>query len=210
MRNAISSIARSFGSKKQDKPALKAQTEFGTLLYHYEGVNPGATFFPAAEQISEKEILQKAAEILRQRAKGKVLKTPKAAKDLALHHCSAMEQCGSGLILLGADFQVLDLVDVTLGTTDACDLSPREVVKAALSANATGVFVYVNTLNQKPTFSEEDGEFANMLRAALALMDIRLLDILKTGTGGCLSMREESAKRAEQEAKKAEKVAKAS
>lgn len=204
MLKAIQSVvSRKF---QEPKPQFKTRTEHGSLMFHYEGDEllevlrqPAA----AEKQLAEKDILQKAREILRERAQAKPLKSPSQAKELIKFHCATLETCASGVVLLGPDFNVLDIVDLTLGTWEGCDLSPREIVKAALAANATSVFVYTNTLNKKAPFSEAEVEFANVLRASLSLVDVRLLDVFKAGSGALLSLREESAKRHAQEEKKA-------
>jgi len=62
------------------------------------------------------------------------------------------------------------------GTIDGASVHPREVVKAALHANAAATILAHNHRSGDPEPSQADKRITTRLREALALVDIRILD----------------------------------
>jgi len=73
------------------------------------------------------------------------------------------------------------------GTIDGASVHPREVVKQALRRNAAAVILAHNHPSGVTEPSQADELITARLRAALALVDIRVLDHCIVGEGGCLS-----------------------
>mgnify|MGYP000896902239 CR=1 FL=1 len=77
------------------------------------------------------------------------------------------------------------------GTLAQTSVYPREVVKAGLAANAAAAIFAHNHPSGEPTPSAADGQLTHQLKAALALVDIKILDhFIVAGTASPLSFAE--------------------
>jgi len=85
------------------------------------------------------------------------------------------------VLLVDTKHRVIGLHEVGRGTLDACLVHPRDVFKAALLANASGVIVAHNHPSGDPTPSPEDLALCTRLRSAAAVIGIDLLDFLILG-----------------------------
>jgi len=74
------------------------------------------------------------------------------------------------------------------GTIDGTSVYPREVVKLALAANAAAVILAHNHPSGVAEPSQADERITRRLKAALELVDIRLLDHLVIGDGAATSL----------------------
>lgn len=74
------------------------------------------------------------------------------------------------------------------GTVDGASVYPREVVKSALAHNAAAVILAHNHPSGVAEPSIADEQITRRLRAALGLVDIRVLDHLVVSAGGCVSL----------------------
>jgi DNA repair protein RadC len=74
------------------------------------------------------------------------------------------------------------------GTIDGTSVYPREVVKEALATNAAAVILAHNHPSGVAEPSQADERITRRLKAALELVDIRLLDHLIIGDGETTSM----------------------
>ena len=74
------------------------------------------------------------------------------------------------------------------GTLDGASVYPREVVKSALAHNAAAVILAHNHPSGVAEPSAADEHITRRLKAALGLVDIRLLDHLVVTHGGCVSL----------------------
>lgn len=74
------------------------------------------------------------------------------------------------------------------GTVDAADVHPREVARRALHLNAAAVIVGHNHPSGNPEPSAADRTVTQRLKAALALVDVRLLDHFVIGDGRPVSL----------------------
>ena len=62
------------------------------------------------------------------------------------------------------------------GTLSQTSVYPREVVRLAMNANAAALIAYHNHPSGASTPSRADESLTSTLKAALAMMDVRLLD----------------------------------
>lgn len=76
------------------------------------------------------------------------------------------------------------------GTIDSASVYPREVVRSALKHNAAAVILAHNHPSGHTEPSRADAQITQRLKAALALVDIRVLDHLIIGDGPALSLAE--------------------
>ncbi len=79
--------------------------------------------------------------------------------------------------------RVLRFVELFRGTIDGTSVYPREVVKEALSVNAAAVILAHNHPSGVAEPSQADERITRRLKAALDLVDIRLLDHFVVGDG---------------------------
>ncbi len=84
--------------------------------------------------------------------------------------------------------RVLAFEELFRGTLDNTTVYPREVVKQALAHNAGAVILAHNHPSGVAEPSEADQLITRRIRAALELVDIRLLDHFVVGDGLCVSL----------------------
>ena len=80
------------------------------------------------------------------------------------------------VIFLDAHHRILDAEVMFRGTLTQTSVYPREVVKAALLANASAVIFAHNHPSGMPEPSQADRLLTDALRSALTTIDIRVLD----------------------------------
>ena len=84
--------------------------------------------------------------------------------------------------------RVLAFKEMFRGTIDGTSVYPREVVKEALNCNAAAVILAHNHPSGVAEPSQADERITRRLKAALELVDIRLLDHLVIGGGAATSL----------------------
>jgi DNA repair protein RadC len=80
------------------------------------------------------------------------------------------------VVFLDAQNRVLDVVELFRGTLTQTSVYPREVVIEALVRNAAAVILAHNHPSGHPEPSHADEALTRVLKSALALVDIRVLD----------------------------------
>lgn len=84
--------------------------------------------------------------------------------------------------------RVLSFEELFRGTIDGTSVYPREVVKQALKINAAAVILAHNHPSGIAEPSQADERITRRVKAALELVDIRLLDHLVIGDGSSTSL----------------------
>lgn len=84
--------------------------------------------------------------------------------------------------------RVLRFDEMFRGTIDGTSVYPREVVKEALAVNAAAVILAHNHPSGVSEPSQADERITRRLKAALELVDIRLLDHIIVGDGRATSL----------------------
>ena len=92
--------------------------------------------------------------------------------------------------MLDSRHGVLGTVEMFHGTLAQTSVYPREVVKAALHANAAALVLYHNHPSGQPEPSRADEHLTKVLKGALELVDIRVLDHIVVGGGRFVSLAE--------------------
>ena len=85
---------------------------------------------------------------------------------------------------------MIEAEELFRGTINAAAVYPREVVKAALRHNARSVILAHNHPSGQTEPSVADRRLTDMLRQALALVDVHVLDHCIVGHDQCLSFAE--------------------
>lgn len=141
--------------------------------------------------LSELEVLEWALAILEERFKrSNYLTNPSLVKDYLKAQLATEEREVFALILLDSQHGVIGFEKLFYGTIDSASVYPREVVKAALSANAAAVVMAHNHPSGHAEPSQADIALTKRLQNALNTVDVRLLDHLVIGGTDAVSFAE--------------------
>ena len=144
-----------------------------------------------AQSGEAESVLSAAKEILATRIKhGDALSSPQTVRDylrLLLHD---REHEVFVVVMLDAQHRVLSTAELFRGTLTQTSVYPREVVKAALKANAAAVIFAHNHPSGVAEPSRADELLTRQLKEALALVDIKVLDHFIVAGSSALSFAE--------------------
>ena len=95
-----------------------------------------------------------------------------------------------GCLYLDTKHRPIVFKELFRGTIDGASVYPREVVRTVLATNAAAVIVAHNHPSGVAEPSPADQALTQRLRAALALVDVRLIDHIVVGEGDSVSFSE--------------------
>ena len=146
-----------------------------TTLY----VRDGDQFREAGSQ----DVLDRANALLAQRFRSgsPVLSAPNRTREFLQLKLGALEHEIFAVLFLDNRHRLIEYVELFRGTIDGASVHPREVVKEALVRNAAAVICAHGHPSGDPSPSRADELITAKLKAALALVDIRLVDHLVVG-----------------------------
>ena len=104
------------------------------------------------------------------------LSSPESVRDYLRMLLSGREHEVFVVVLLDAQHRVLHCEEMFRGTLTQTSVYPREVVKTALAANAASVIFAHNHPSGASEPSQADELLTRELKAALALVDVKVLD----------------------------------
>jgi DNA repair protein RadC len=168
--------------------------EFGSLrsllsadadrLCRHRGVGPARyAGLQAALELARRhhlEVLQAGPALTSPRLAGEYLRAELRDRDYEVFCC----------LYLDSRHRVTGFEELFAGTIDGASVHPREVVKRALARRAAAVILAHNHPSGVAEPSRADECVTVRLRDALALVDIRVVDHLIVGEGGCVSLAE--------------------
>lgn len=129
----------------------------------------------------ESILISKALEIAERRAtKSTYCDSPRAVIDYLKVKNMELEREVFSVIWLDNRHGVIECQDLFFGTIDGASVYPREVLKAALYANAAACIICHNHPSGEPTPSQADKNITQKLKDALGIIDIRVLDHIIT------------------------------
>ena len=141
-----------------------------------------------AELVAVLELARRAlAEQLRER---EVFSTPDAVKHYLQLHLAQRGHEVFAVLFLDSQNRLLALEELFRGTLTQTSVYPREVVLHALKHKAAAVVLAHNHPSGTVQPSRADEALTQTLKAALALVDVRVLDHVIVGPGQALSMAE--------------------
>ncbi len=141
-----------------------------------------------AELLAVLELARRAlAEQLRERA---ALDTPQAVKSYLQLHLADKKHESFAVLFLDNQHRLLALEELFRGTLAQTRVYPREVVLRALHHHAAAVVLAHNHPSGAVEPSQADESLTQGLKAALALVDVRVLDHVIVAPGKALSMAE--------------------
>lgn len=140
-------------------------------------------------------LIECAGELLRRRAlkvllRANVLESPQQVKSYLQAHFVDYGFEAFVAVFLDARHAVIGVEELFRGTLCQTSVYPREVVKRALAHNAAALIVAHNHPSGVPEPSRADEHLTNGLKAALNLVDVRLLDHFVVGLDRCVSFAE--------------------
>lgn len=137
------------------------------------------------------EVLQVAQQLLFEQVRGhEVLSSPQVVKDFLCVRLGGLEHELFAVLMLDAQNRLIEYVELFRGTVSQTSVYPREVVKEALARNAAAVVFVHNHPSGSPEPSRADEHLTQTLKAALTLVDVRVLDHLIVGGTTVLSLAE--------------------
>jgi len=116
--------------------------------------------------------------------------TPEAVKDYLKLHFAGREYESFVVLYLDAQNCLIEVEELFRGTLTQTSVYPREVVKSALRFNAAAVMLSHNHPSGSVTPSRADEHLTQTLKAALSLVDVRVLDHLVIAGNNALSFAE--------------------
>jgi DNA repair protein RadC len=119
-----------------------------------------------------------------------VIKSPETAKDYLTLRMGAYEREVFTVIFLDAQNRVIECREMFQGTLTQTSVYPREVVKLALTLNAASLILAHNHPSGVCEPSRADEALTQTLKAALSLVDVRVLDHMVVAGGSVLSFAE--------------------
>ena len=125
------------------------------------------------------EVLQAAQALLLGRVRGReVMSSPGVVRDFLRVRLGALEHEVFAVVHLDAQNRVLEYVEMFRGTVTQTSVYPREIVKEAIARNSAAVLLVHNHPSGVAQPSRADEALTTTLKAALALVDVRVLDHL--------------------------------
>jgi DNA repair protein RadC len=141
-----------------------------------------------AELVAVLELARRA--MLQQLQEREVFSSPGAVKHYLQLHLAAKAHEVFAVLFLDAQNRLLMMEELFRGTLTQTSVYPREVVLRALKHNAAAVVLAHNHPSGTVQPSRADEALTQTLKAALALVDVRVLDHVIVAPGDALSMAE--------------------
>lgn len=141
-----------------------------------------------AELLAVMEMARRA--LAQQMQAAPVFDSPGRVKDYLALHLAGRSQEVFAVLFLDAQHRLLRVEDLFFGTLNQTSVYPREVVKRALALNAAALVLAHNHPSGVAEPSRADEYLTQTLKAALALVDVRVLDHIVVGQGQAVSLAE--------------------
>lgn len=150
--------------------------------------NDPVAYGPNSQQ-AEDEIIARAFEIIYARARKdiKYFTGPDDVKrflTLANARCADQNRERFGIVFLDSQHGLVEYETMFEGSLTQTSVYPREVVRRALQLNASAVILTHNHPSSNAEPSAADKNLTKLLKDALALVDVRVLDHVITTPGG--------------------------
>jgi DNA repair protein RadC len=146
------------------------------------------TRYKLTGETTEQDVLAAAEDILRKKLERQgSIGTPTDASDFLRMRIGALLHEEFHVLWLDNRHRILDCQKLFTGTVDGASIHPREVVRAALSYNASAAILAHNHPSGVAEPSAADRAITHELRDALRLIGVRVLDHIVVGAE-CVSM----------------------
>jgi DNA repair protein RadC len=146
------------------------------------------TRYKLGSETTEQDVLAAAEAILKGRLERQgSLNNPTDATDFLRMRLGALQHEEFHVLWLDNRHRILECQKLFTGTVDGASIYPREVVRAALSVNASAAIFAHNHPSGIAEPSAADRAITSELRDALRLIGVRILDHIVVGAE-CVSM----------------------
>lgn len=133
---------------------------------------------------SPEEILRAADRVIHKRyRRGATIESPHSSVDLFRQKLALQIHEVFAVLFLDNKHRIIEYKELFQGTIDSASVYPRVVVQEALLLNAAAVIVAHNHPSGVAEPSYADKHITHMLKEALALVEVRLLDHIIIGEG---------------------------
>ncbi len=137
------------------------------------------------------EVLQQAQHLLAQQLRtGEAMSSPQVVRTYLQVAIGTLEHEVFDVLFLDAQSRVIALKEMFRGSVTQTAVYPREIVKEALMLNAAGVILAHNHPSGSMDPSRADEMLTQVLKSALSLVDVKVLDHLVVTAGGITSFAE--------------------
>lgn len=138
---------------------------------------------------TEADVLEAAEDILRRRLErlGSI-GNPSESSNFLRMRLGSLPHEEFHILWLDNRHRILTCQKLFTGTIDGASVHPREVVRAALTCNASAAILAHNHPSGVPEPSAADRAITRELRDALQLVGVRILDHIVVSAGECVSM----------------------
>lgn len=139
----------------------------------------------------QRDIVSQALQIMESRVEYmNPINSPQEMKDYLRLKYAGEEHEIFSVTLLDTKHRVIGHFPMFAGTLSQTSIYPREVVKLALRHNAAAMILSHNHPSGLADPSSHDIRLTDILKTALALVDVRVLDHVIVATGGTVSLAE--------------------
>ncbi|GAA0749248.1 DNA repair protein RadC [Ideonella azotifigens] len=128
--------------------------------------------------------------LLQPMQRGPVFDSPGRVKDFVSLQLARREQEVFGVLFLDSQHRLIEWRELFQGTLSQTSVYPREIVKLALALNAGALILAHNHPSGLAEPSKADEYLTQSLKAALQMVDVRVLDHLVVGAGQVVSFAE--------------------
>lgn len=123
------------------------------------------------------EVMRAALRLLAEQLRGcEVLSSPRAVRDFLRVKLGTLQHEVFAVLMLDAQNRVIEYVELFRGSVSQTSVYPREVVKESLARNAAALILVHNHPSGVAEPSRADEFLTQTLKAALSLVDVRVLD----------------------------------
>lgn len=138
--------------------------------------------YPLNHLTTDHQILERASEIIASKfIAGDAFTDAKTTKEYFTFKLGHHESEVFAVMFLNSQHQLIEYDEMFHGTIDSANVYPREVLKAALSVNASAVILGHNHPSGLSEPSNADKRITKRLVDALGLIDVRVLDHIVVG-----------------------------
>ena len=141
-----------------------------------------------AELVAVLELARRA--LAQQLTQKPLFNTPQAVRDYLQLQLGGLHHEVFAVLFLDSQHRLIALQEMFRGTLTQTSVYPREVVKQALTLNASSVVLAHNHPSGTAQPSRADEALTHTLKAALALVDVRVLDHFVVTASQAVSMAE--------------------
>ena len=180
-------LAMMLGSKTAERMLHHAGGRLSTLLNESQAACEPEPKIKLKLLVAKELVRRSLMEVMGQRD---VLSSPASVRDYLRMTLAGRDYEVFMVLFLDAQNRVIESEEMFRGTLSQTSVYPREVVLRALHHHAASVVLAHNHPSGSVQPSGADQALTRNLRAALALVDVRVLDHIIVGAGETLSMAE--------------------